>query len=170
MAIRTSDLEWRPTTGQVRAVAGPTLGVACLLAIATSFSFAGEAAAPGGPRYGLGLTALYLIGGFPLLVWGFFVSTVLLYHGTFLVNSLCHVLGTRRYQTTDQSRNNWLVAILTLGEGWHNNHHHYQSAACQGFFWWEIDLSYYALKGLEVFGVVWDVRRPPKRLLQQQPK
>jgi stearoyl-CoA desaturase (delta-9 desaturase) len=59
------------------------------------------------------------------------------------------------------------VAILTLGEGWHNNHHHYQSAACQGFFWWEIDISYYVLKGLEVFGVVWDVRRPPRRLLQE---
>jgi stearoyl-CoA desaturase (delta-9 desaturase) len=110
---------------------------------------------------------VWLALGWSALIVGFFVSTVLLFHGTFLVNSICHVFGTRRYQTTDQSRNNWLVAIVTLGEGWHNNHHHYQSAACQGFFWWEIDLSYYVLKGLEVFGVVWDVRRPPKRLLQE---
>jgi stearoyl-CoA desaturase (delta-9 desaturase) len=114
----------------------------------------------------LGVAIWWMLGWSALIV-GYFVSTVLLYHGTFLVNSLCHVFGKRRYPTTDQSRNNWLVAILTLGEGWHNNHHHYQSAACQGFFWWEIDPSYYALKGLEVFGVVWDVRRPPKRLLQQ---
>jgi len=111
--------------------------------------------------------AVWLLLGWSALIVGVFVSTVLLYHGTFLVNSLCHVFGKRRYQTTDQSRNNWLVAVLTLGEGWHNNHHHYQSAACQGFFWWEIDFSYYALKGLEVFGVVWDVRRPPRRLLQE---
>jgi stearoyl-CoA desaturase (delta-9 desaturase) len=110
--------------------------------------------------------AVWLVLGWSALIVGVFVSTVLLYHATFFVNSLCHVFGTRRYETTDQSRNNWLVALLTLGEGWHNNHHHYQSAACQGFFWWEIDVSYYVLKGLEVFGVVWDVRRPPKRLLQ----
>jgi stearoyl-CoA desaturase (delta-9 desaturase) len=108
---------------------------------------------------------IWLVLGWAALIVGFFISTVLLYHGTFFVNSLCHVFGTRRYPTTDQSRNNWLVALLTLGEGWHNNHHHYQSAACQGFFWWEIDVSYYVLKGLEVFGVVWDVRRPPRRLL-----
>ncbi len=108
---------------------------------------------------------IWLVLGWSALIVGLFVSTVLLYHGTFFVNSLCHVFGTRRYQTTDQSRNNWLVAILTLGEGWHNNHHHYQSAACQGFRWWEIDVSYYVLKGLEVFGVVWDVRRPPRHLL-----
>jgi stearoyl-CoA desaturase (delta-9 desaturase) len=110
---------------------------------------------------------IWLALGWSALIVGLFWSTVLLYHGTFFVNSLCHVFGKRRYQTTDQSRNNWLVAILTLGEGWHNNHHHYQSAACQGFFWWEIDPSYYVLKGLEVFGVVWDVRRPPRRLLQK---
>jgi stearoyl-CoA desaturase (delta-9 desaturase) len=113
---------------------------------------------------------VWFVLGWSALIVGVFISTVLLYHGTFLVNSLCHVFGKRRYQTTDQSRNNWLVAFLTLGEGWHNNHHHYQSAACQGFFWWEIDFSYYALKGLEVFGVVWDVRRPPRRMLQENAK
>jgi len=109
--------------------------------------------------------AVWLVGGWSGLIVGFFISTVLLYHGTFLVNSVCHLLGTRRYETSDKSRNNWWVAILTLGEGWHNNHHHYQSSARQGFFWWEVDISYYILKGLEVFGVVWGVREPPKKLL-----
>jgi stearoyl-CoA desaturase (delta-9 desaturase) len=94
------------------------------------------------------------------LVWGFFISTILLYHATFLVNSLCHVLGGRRYQTKDESRNNWFVALLTLGEGWHNNHHHYQSSANQGFFWWEIDVSYYLLRMLGWIGIVWQIRKP----------
>src|SRR5262249_31778583 len=83
------------------------------------------------------------VGGWSGLVVGFFLSTVLLYHGTFTVNSLCHLFGKRRYATTDASRNNPLVAAITLGEGWHNNHHYYQSSANQGFFWWEIDISYY---------------------------
>jgi stearoyl-CoA desaturase (Delta-9 desaturase) len=93
--------------------------------------------------------------------WGFVVSTVLLYHGTFLVNSLCHVLGSRRFNTPDQSRNNALVAIVTLGEGWHNNHHHYMSSANQGFRWWEIDVSYYTLWLLGRVRLVWDLRKPP---------
>jgi stearoyl-CoA desaturase (delta-9 desaturase) len=100
------------------------------------------------------------------LVVGFFCSTVLLYHGTFAVNSFCHIFGRRRYATSDQSKNNWWVALATLGEGWHNNHHHYQSSANQGFFWWEIDVSYYIIKFLSVFGLVWDVRKPPRKLLQ----
>ncbi|OAI55218.1 stearoyl-CoA 9-desaturase [Planctomycetaceae bacterium SCGC AG-212-F19] len=99
------------------------------------------------------------------LVVGFFISTVVLYHGVFCVNSLCHVLGTRRYETTDQSKNNWWVALYTMGEGWHNNHHHYQSSANQGFFWWEIDLSFYVIQFLSVFGIVWDVRKPPLKFL-----
>jgi stearoyl-CoA desaturase (delta-9 desaturase) len=110
----------------------------------------------------------WLIGGWSGLIVGLFCSTVLVYHATFTVNSLCHVFGTRRYETSDHSRNNWLVAILTLGEGWHNNHHHYQSAARQGFVWWEVDLSYYTLRLLEVFGVVWDIREPPRRLLRHK--
>jgi stearoyl-CoA desaturase (delta-9 desaturase) len=101
----------------------------------------------------------WLVDGWSGLVWGFFVSTILLYHATFLVNSLCHCLGGRRYATKDHSRNNLLVALLTLGEGWHNNHHHYQSSANQGFFWWEIDVSYYALKVLGWIGVVWQIRK-----------
>jgi stearoyl-CoA desaturase (delta-9 desaturase) len=105
--------------------------------------------------------ACYLIEGWSGVVWGFLVSTVLLYHGTFLVNSLCHVIGRRRFKTTDESRNNALVAILTLGEGWHNNHHHYMSSANQGFRWWEVDVSYYTLCLLRVCRVVWDLRKPP---------
>jgi len=105
--------------------------------------------------------AFALIGGLQALVWGFFVSTVLLWHGSFSINSLAHLFGRRRYATTDDSRNNWLLAIATTGEGWHNNHHHYQSAANQGFFWWEIDLTYYVLRGLRLVGLVWDLRRPP---------
>ncbi len=106
-----------------------------------------------------------LIGGWSGLVWGFFVSTVAVYHVTFFVNSLCHLWGTRRYKTNDFSRNNVLVALLTFGEGWHNNHHYYQSSANQGFRWWEVDLSYMTLKVLSWFGIVWDLRKPPKKKL-----
>lgn len=102
----------------------------------------------------------YLVGGWTGLVWGFFVSTVLLYHATFTVNSLCHRFGSRRYATPDQSRNNAIVALITLGEGWHNNHHHYQSAARQGFRWWEIDISYYGIRVLGWLRLVWDIRQP----------
>jgi stearoyl-CoA desaturase (delta-9 desaturase) len=113
----------------------------------------------------------WAVGGFSGLVWGYVISTVCLWHLTYSINSLAHRWGTRRYETTDDSRNNWLLAILTLGEGWHNNHHHYQASTRQGFFWWEIDLSYYALKGLEKLGLVWDLREPPAHVLapQRQP-
>jgi stearoyl-CoA desaturase (delta-9 desaturase) len=109
---------------------------------------------------------LFAAGGFPALAWGFFMSTVLLWHGTFTINSLSHVYGTRRYTTTDTSRNNFWLALLTLGEGWHNNHHCYQSSTNQGFFWWEIDITYYILKGLSKVGIVWDLRKPPLELLE----
>jgi stearoyl-CoA desaturase (delta-9 desaturase) len=109
--------------------------------------------------------ALFLAGGTPALLWGFFVSTVLLWHGTFLVNSLNHVWGTRRYATTDTSRNNAFIALFTMGEGWHNNHHHFMSSANQGFFWWELDASYYLIRAFEALGLVWDVRTPPARIL-----
>jgi stearoyl-CoA desaturase (delta-9 desaturase) len=99
--------------------------------------------------------------GWPGLFVGFFGSTVLLWHNTFLVNSLAHVWGTRRYETSDQSRNNPLIAALTLGEGWHNNHHRYPGSARNGFFWWEIDVTYAVLVVLERLGVVWDLRMPP---------
>ena len=105
--------------------------------------------------------ALTLAGGSHALVWGYFVSTVVLWHGTFTINSLSHVWGTRRYATTDDSRNNPLLAVLTFGEGWHNNHHHYQRSARQGFFWWEVDITYYVLKLLEKLRIVSDVEGVP---------
>jgi stearoyl-CoA desaturase (delta-9 desaturase) len=107
----------------------------------------------------------YLLLGWQGVIWGFFVSTVLLYHCTFSINSLAHIWGSRRYKTTDDSRNNFLLALLTGGEGWHNNHHHYMSTVKQGFFWWEVDLSYYALKVLSWLRIVWDLRQPPRLLL-----
>ena len=107
----------------------------------------------------------YWLDGLSGLVWGFLVSTVLLYHGTFLVNSACHLWGTRRFETGDQSKNLWWAAILTLGEGWHNNHHHYQSCARQGFKWWEVDVSYYGIRTLGVVGLVWDIREPTEKAL-----
>lgn len=107
----------------------------------------------------------YFIAGLPGVVWGFVVSTVALAHSVFFINSLAHVWGSRRYATADQSRNNPLLAVLTLGEGWHNNHHHYMSAARQGFFWWEIDVSYYTIKVLSWLRLVWDVRAPPSSVL-----
>ena len=96
--------------------------------------------------------------GFQLLIWGFSVSTVMLYHATFLVNSVAHQWGKKRYETKDTSRNNFIIAILTFGEGWHNNHHHYPGSARQGFYWWEIDFTYYVLKFLAMIGIVWDIR------------
>jgi stearoyl-CoA desaturase (delta-9 desaturase) len=96
--------------------------------------------------------------GFQLFIWGFSISTVMLYHATFLVNSVAHQWGKKRYETQDTSRNNFIIAILTFGEGWHNNHHHYPGSARQGFYWWEIDLTYYVLKFLAMIGVIWDVR------------
>ena len=102
--------------------------------------------------------------GMQLVVWGM-ISTCALFHATFTINSLAHVWGTRRYATSDDSRNNWLLALITLGEGWHNNHHHYQGAARQGFRWWEIDLSYYGLLALARVGLVWELNGVPARLM-----
>jgi stearoyl-CoA desaturase (delta-9 desaturase) len=109
--------------------------------------------------------ACFLLAGWSGLVWGFVVSTILLYHGTFTINSLSHLFGKRRYATEDDSRNNFLLALITLGEGWHNNHHHYQSSANQGFFWYEIDISYSILWVLNKVGVVWDLRKPGEKAL-----
>jgi stearoyl-CoA desaturase (Delta-9 desaturase) len=108
--------------------------------------------------------AMLLFGGPGLLVWGFFVSTTLLWHGTYCINSLAHRLGKVRYATGDGSRNNWVLALITLGEGWHNNHHHFAASVRQGFFWWEIDITYYVLRMLAWAGVVWDLREVSKRL------
>lgn len=102
----------------------------------------------------------FLVAGWPGLVVGFFGSTVVLWHATFSVNSFAHVVGRRRYETPDTSRNSLVVALLTLGEGWHNNHHHHPTAARQGFRWWELDVSYYVLRLLRVIGVVRSIREP----------
>lgn len=111
---------------------------------------------------------VWLFAGWSGLIVGFFWSTVALWHATFCINSLAHVYGNRRYLTTDQSRNNWWLALLTFGEGWHNNHHHYQSAACQGFRWYEIDLSFYILKALSGLGIVRNLKVPPKAVIRNE--
>ena len=105
--------------------------------------------------------------GWQMLVWGFVISTVALWHGTFTINSLSHLFGSRRFQTSDHSRNNFILAIITLGEGWHNNHHKYCSSTRQGFRWWEIDVTYYLLRGLQLFGIIWDIRPVPAWVLNQ---
>jgi stearoyl-CoA desaturase (delta-9 desaturase) len=96
-----------------------------------------------------------------LFVWGFVVSTVAVWHATFAINSLAHTLGRRRFETRDDSRNNLGLALLTFGEGWHNNHHRYPSSVRQGLQWWEIDLTYYALRLFAALGLVWDLRAAP---------
>ncbi len=110
----------------------------------------------------------WLYAGLPGLFVGFFLSTVLLYHGTFMINSMAHVIGKQRYVTGDDSRNNWWLALITLGEGWHNNHHHYMSSTRQGFRWWEIDPTYYVLKMLSWVGIVWDLRDPPPEVVRNE--
>ncbi|MCH7991235.1 MAG: acyl-CoA desaturase, partial [Gemmatimonadetes bacterium] len=105
-------------------------------------------------------------GGWAMLVVGFFWSTVLLFHCTFFINSLAHVSGSQRYLTGDDSRNNFWLALITLGEGWHNNHHHYQSSARQGFLWWEVDVSFYVLRAMAWFRLVWDLRTPPAAIVR----
>src|SRR5690606_9325761 len=108
---------------------------------------------------------VFLVGVCSVLSCGFFLSTVLHYRGTFAINSPTHVFGTRRYATKDTSRNSLLLALVTLGEGWHNNHHYYQSSTNQGFYWWEIDISYYVLRMLSWVGLVSGIRNPPKHVL-----
>lgn len=110
----------------------------------------------------------FLLGGWEMLVVGFFCSTVVLYHCVFFINSMAHVVGTQRYLTGDDSRNNWWLALITLGEGWHNNHHHYQSATAQGWRWYEVDISYYVLRVMSWVGLVWDLRAPPERVLNNE--
>jgi stearoyl-CoA desaturase (delta-9 desaturase) len=112
-------------------------------------------------------TVVFLTLGASGLFFGFFFSTVLLWHGTFTINSLSHVFGTRRFATTDNSRNNWFLAIVTLGEGWHNNHHHYCVSTRQGFYWYEYDITYYILKVLSWLGIVWKLQPVPAKVLAE---
>jgi len=104
-------------------------------------------------------------GGWQMLFWGFFVSTVILFHVTCLVNSAAHLIGRRRFATSDQSRNSLIIALLTLGEGWHNNHHHYPGSARQGFTPWEIDVTYYLLKVMSGLGLIWKMQPVPAHVL-----
>jgi stearoyl-CoA desaturase (Delta-9 desaturase) len=117
------------------------------------------------PPVGLAVLCLWL-GGWGAVFGGFFVSTVLVFHGVFAVNSLTHCWGSRRYVTNDTSRNSMLISLLTLGEGWHNNHHYYQRSSTSGFRWWEIDMTYYILKILSWVGLVWGLHKPPKKVLE----
>ena len=110
---------------------------------------------------GLGVT------GGQLFVWGFFVSTVVLLHGTLFINSLAHTFGGRRFQTGDDSRNSLALALITLGEGWHNNHHRYMGAARQGFYWWELDPTYYGLRLLASIGLIWDLKPVPAQVYEE---
>lgn len=110
----------------------------------------------------------FFIDGWPGLLIGFFLSTVFLYHGTFFINSLAHVHGSQRYVTGDTSRNNWWLAVITLGEGWHNNHHAYQRSTRQGFRWYEVDPTYYVLKAASWLGLVWDLGEPPIEVVRNE--
>ncbi len=116
---------------------------------------------------GVGLNALWPqlgTSGMQMLVWGFFISTVVLFHGTCTINSLSHMMGRARYKTGDHSRNSLILSLVTLGEGWHNNHHHYPATVRQGFFWWEIDITYYMLRVMSWTGIVWDLKELPEHV------
>lgn len=119
--------------------------------------------------FGLGALLAYLApglgtDGLQMVVWGYVVSTVVLFHATFSINSLAHKFGSRSFPTKDDSRNNWLLALVTLGEGWHNNHHFAPGSARQGFRWWEVDISYYILKVLSWMGLVWELKPVPNKV------
>jgi len=106
-------------------------------------------------------------GPWQMVVWGFFISTTVLFHGTCAINSFAHVMGKKRFATGDESRNSLLLALVTLGEGWHNNHHRYQSSARQGFYWWEIDISYYIIRLMGALGLVWEIRDVPAKVYDE---
>jgi len=105
--------------------------------------------------------------GLQMLVWGFFVSTTVLFHGTCSINSFTHLIGSKRFESKDESKNSLLLALVTMGEGWHNNHHRYPISARQGFYWWEIDMTYYILKAMAVLGLIWDLKPVPKRIYEE---
>jgi stearoyl-CoA desaturase (delta-9 desaturase) len=103
--------------------------------------------------------------GGQMLVWGFFISTVVLFHATVTINSLAHRFGRQRFNTGDDSRNNLWLALLTFGEGWHNNHHFFPGTARQGFYWWEVDLTWYGLRAMAALGLVRDLKPVPAWVL-----
>ncbi|WP_421873804.1 acyl-CoA desaturase [Marinoscillum sp.] len=118
----------------------------------------------GGIVNGGSIMEMFSTAGFSTLFIGFFLSTVITYHGTFSINSIMHKFGKQRYKSDDESKNSLWLALLTLGEGWHNNHHYYESSARQGFFWWEIDITYYILRVFAFFGLIWDLRGVPDHI------
>ena len=130
----------------------PLLLAACLYALGALLERFAPALGTDGPQ---------------MLVWGFFVSTVALFHATVTINSLAHLYGRRRFPTRDDSRNNLWLALLTFGEGWHNNHHFYPGSARQGFRWYEIDLTWYGLRLMQSLGLVWDLRPVPAWVMQR---
>ncbi len=105
--------------------------------------------------------------GLQMLVWAFFISTTALFHGTACINSMAHLMGRRRYRTDDDSRNSFILALITLGEGWHNNHHRYQSSTRNGFYWWELDITYYGLKMLSWTHFIWGLKAVPQSVLDE---
>ena len=102
--------------------------------------------------------AIVVLGGWAAFFWGYVASTILLYHCTFSINSLAHLFGSRRFDTPDHSRNNLVLALITLGEGWHNNHHYSPGSCRQGYRWWEIDITYSVLAILRRVGLVSQLR------------
>jgi stearoyl-CoA desaturase (delta-9 desaturase) len=111
--------------------------------------------------------ALYLVGGFPWLVYGFCLPTMTLAHATFCINTVNHMFGSRRFETVDESRNNLVTAFFAVGEGWHNNHHRYQRAARNGFYWWEFDPTWYVIRAMAALGIAWDLQGVPKRIYEE---
>jgi stearoyl-CoA desaturase (delta-9 desaturase) len=105
--------------------------------------------------------------GMQMVMWGFFLSTIFVYHVTFCVNSITHIIGSKRFKTGDESRNSFWVALLTFGEGWHNNHHRWPLSARQGMYWWEFDLTFLLLRVLEKLGLVWDLQVYPKHIYEE---
>ncbi|HKE88825.1 MAG TPA: acyl-CoA desaturase [Gemmatimonadales bacterium] len=111
--------------------------------------------------------ALFVLGGAQWLVWGFFISTVVLFHCSCFINSLAHQLGRRRYPTPDDSKNSLLLSLITFGEGWHNNHHWYPGATRQGFYWWEVDFTFYGLWLLSRLGIIRNLHPVPARVRER---
>jgi stearoyl-CoA desaturase (delta-9 desaturase) len=111
--------------------------------------------------------AMYLVGGWPWLVYGFCLPTMTLAHATFAINTVNHMFGSRRFETVDESRNNPVTAFFAVGEGWHNNHHRYQRSARNGFYWWEFDVTYYVIRAMAAVGLAWDLQSVPKRIYEE---
>ena len=118
------------------------------------------------PPLALAVT-MFLIGGMPWLIWGFCLPTMTLAHATFAINTVNHMFGSRRFDTVDDSRNNVVTAVFAVGEGWHNNHHRYQRAARNGFYWWEFDPTWYAIRTMQALGLAWDVNGVPSRIYEE---